>query len=81
MYTGRAAEIFADQAPATGPAGLCSCPRSDLQDPDRLFIDAYGFVQLCPGIAIGNACKEPIDEIVNTYDLESHNMEFGHHLS
>jgi hypothetical protein len=74
MYTGRAAEIFADQAPETDPARLHSCPRNDLQDPDRLFIDAYGFVQLCPGIAIGNACEEPLNEIINTHDLESHDI-------
>ena len=74
MYTGRAAEIFAGQAPETDPAGLDSCPRNDLQAPDRLFIDAYGFVQLCPGIAIGNACEEPLNEIINTHDLESHDI-------
>ena len=74
MYTGRAAEMFADQETGADPAGLHSCPRNDLQDPDCVNIDAYGFVQLCPGIAIGNACQAPIDEIINTYDLKSHDI-------
>ena len=74
MYTGRAAEIFTGLETGTYPARLRSCPRNDLQAPDRVYIDAYGFVQLCPGIAIGNAWRDPIDEIINRYDLKSHDI-------
>ena len=71
MYTGRAAGIFAEQEPGVGWNSLTSCPRSDLADPERVYIDAYGFIQICPGIAIGDACQNPLNEIITNYDVQS----------
>ena len=72
MYTGRAAESFSETDPGMDVIDLSSCPRGDLAAPDKVFVDAYGFVQICPGIAIGNACQDPLNEIITNYDLESH---------
>ena len=71
MYTGRAAGIFAEQEPGVDWTTFTSCPRNDLGDPDRVYIDAYGFVQICPGIAIGDACQNPLNEIITNYDVQS----------
>ena len=56
MYTGRAAETYAKKNQRVDWSTLNRCPRDDLADPDQVFVDAYGFVQICPGIAMGNAC-------------------------
>jgi len=72
MYTGRAAGIIAEQEPGVDWTTFTSCPRNDLGDPDRVYIDAYGFVQICPGIAIGNACQVPLQEILPNYDVQEH---------
>jgi hypothetical protein len=37
-------------------------------------VDAYGFVQICPGIAIGNACQDPLNEILENYEIQKHNI-------
>lgn len=74
MYAGRAAELFAAQQPRLDLSTLNSCPRSDLADPDRVYIDTYGFVQICPGISIGNACQDPLNEIIPNYDVHSHQV-------
>lgn len=72
MYAGRAAQSYADQKPVIHWSELTACPRDDLSNPEQVFIDAYGFVQLCPGIAIGNACQEPLNQILTEYDAISH---------
>ena len=72
MFTGRAAELFTDHFPTIESTSFDSCPRTDLANPERLSVDAYGFVQTCPGIAIGNACQTPLNEIIFNYDIEKH---------
>jgi hypothetical protein len=74
MYAGRASETFAEQEAGIELTSLTSCPRNDLADPDRVYIDAYGFVQICPGIAIGNACQDPLQEILPNYDVTRHEI-------
>ncbi len=74
MYIGRATELFATQESRVEPTASTSCPRKDLADPDRVYIDAYGFVQICPGIAIGNACQDPLQKILPNYDVTRHDI-------
>jgi len=74
MYAGRASETFAEQEAGIELTSLTSCPRNDLADPARVYIDAYGFVQICPGIAIGNACQDPLQEILPNYDVTRHEI-------
>ena len=52
---------------AYGPERFAECPRYDLISPDRLYIDAYGFVQICPGIAIGNIHKDSLIQIIKGF--------------
>jgi hypothetical protein len=82
IYAGRAAELFADQILGVEHATLTSCPGHDLTDPDRVYIDAYGYVQICPGIVMGNARQAPLNEIITNYDAKNHDIlgvlaEFG----
>jgi len=72
MYVGRAAEKYSQREPGTDPKTLHNCPRTDLAAPDRLFIDAYGFVQVCPGIAIGNAHHVSLPEMITSLDINKH---------
>lgn len=71
MYAGRAVETYADQKAGIHWSELTACPRGDLSNPERLFIDTYGYVQICPGIAIGNACHEPLNRILMNFDARS----------
>jgi len=72
MMAGRAAEKLASQMPKADPFTLNSCPNEGLTNPHRLFIDASGHVQICPGLAIGNAWKNPLSEILDHYKPANH---------
>ena len=74
MYTGRAAETYAKKNQRVDWSTLNRCPRDDLADPDQVFVDAYGFVQICPGIAMGNACETPLNDILSNYDIQSNQV-------
>jgi hypothetical protein len=74
MYAGRAAKTLLVGRKTYQADHYLQCPREDLEFPDRLYIDAYGFVQTCPGIAIGNIQKEPLDRIVNEYIPKEHKI-------
>ncbi len=74
MFTGRAVEFLLEGLPTSNWHTFTSCPRTDLTDPEEVFIDTYGFVQLCPGFAIGNAWEAPLHEIIQNFDLQSHTI-------
>ena len=44
-----------------------SCPYEELRAPERVHVDAFGYVHLCQGITMGNLFKETLKEIVETY--------------
>jgi hypothetical protein len=72
MFIGRASDTMIDGRQTYHSDTFTQCPRQDLASPGRVYIDAYGFVQICPGIAIGNACNEPLDQIINDYQVQEH---------
>lgn len=72
MYIGRAAETQPLGQPLMDWKIFSECPREDLYSVERLFIDAYGYVQTCPGIAIGNAYQTPLNEIITNFDIHNH---------
>jgi hypothetical protein len=72
LMVGRAAEKLAGQIPGADRAALAYCPNSSLASLDRLFIDALGNVQVCPGLSIGNIWYKPLSEIVGQYKPEDH---------
>jgi hypothetical protein len=74
IFAGRAAELLAEQYAGVEAVSLTSCPHPDLGNPERVFVDAYGFVQICPGIAIGNACQVPLNEILGNYEIQKHEI-------
>jgi hypothetical protein len=74
MCVGRAVEFFADQAAGVIHSTLTSCPHNDLANPDRAYVDAYGYVQICPGIAIGNTSQDPLNEIITNFDAKTHDI-------
>jgi hypothetical protein len=72
MMTGRAVETLSEGLPRSNWQEFASCPRTDLTDPEEVFIDAYGYVQICPGISIGNACEAPLHDIIEKFAIQSH---------
>jgi hypothetical protein len=48
------------------------CPDEDFRDLGRVHIDAYGFVQTCQGLAIGNLWQQPLKEMLANYSPHAH---------
>ena len=71
MFTGRAVETLPEGFPTSNWQEFTSCPRKDLTDPEEVFIDAYGYVQICPGISIGNAGEAPLHNIIENFAIQS----------
>ncbi|MGW8144401.1 MAG: radical SAM protein [Anaerolineales bacterium] len=69
MFSGRAVEFLSAGRKTFRSEHFSECPRDDLTSPDRLYIDAYGFVQICPGIAIGNIHKDTLKQIIDGFHL------------
>ncbi len=76
MFAGRAVDTMQSKQKAHPPNSFTKCPRQDLDAPQRVYVDAYGFVQICPGIAIGNACEKPLNQIIENYEIEQHDIFF-----
>lgn len=49
-----------------------TCPYRDLQDPEYLTVDPFGYVHICEGVAIGNMQQEPLRKIWDTYLAPTH---------
>lgn len=69
---GRAVEKFADCLPKRYWEEFDSCPYEELEKPNRVHVDAYGNMQMCQGLSMGNLFRSPISEIVNNYDGKKH---------
>lgn len=74
MFSGRAADTLVAGSHSFDWKTFTRCPRGDLGAPKQVFVDAYGFVQICPGIAIGNACEKPLHTIIQDFDLHEHEI-------
>lgn len=72
MYRGRAAVALADKVPHLPWETFTSCPYEDLVEPGRVHLDPFGNLHLCQGIVIGNLYQQPLREICEQYDPESH---------
>ncbi|MGO8705885.1 MAG: radical SAM protein [Candidatus Brocadiia bacterium] len=69
---GRAVEKFAKGLPTRRRAELVRCPYEALAEPARVHLDAYGNVQICQGISIGNFLQKPLSAVVKDYDPQRH---------
>lgn len=72
LFKGRAAEKLTAGLPPRPLSGCISCPHEELARPGRVHIDAYGHVQLCQGISMGNMWKTPLSQLVRDYDATTH---------
>jgi hypothetical protein len=72
MFSGRATETLLHGMGTFQEEKFNKCPRTDLESPEKLYIDTYGFVQICPGIAIGNIHEGALDQIVESYNVHEH---------
>ncbi len=72
MYRGRAAGALAARVPRTPWRELKECPYENLRDPGRVHVDPFGNVQNCQGISLGNLFREPLKDICERFDPDSH---------
>lgn len=69
---GRAAVKYGESLPKRKISELNECPYEDLLNPNRVHVDAYGNVQICQGISIGNYLKTPLTKLITEYDGMNH---------
>lgn len=72
MFRGRAVEKLTDGLPLRPWQELRECPHEDLEAPSRVHVDAYGNVQVCQGISIGNMWETPLSDLMAGYRGEAH---------
>ncbi len=72
VYRGRAAEELAPGASGLPWPSFTACESLDLRNPDKLYIDPSGNVQVCQGICVGNVVDTPLAEICDSYSPEYH---------
>ncbi|BBD09241.1 radical SAM protein [Desulfovibrio ferrophilus] len=71
-FRGRAVEKLTNGLPLTYWREFTECTDEDFGMPGRVHIDAYGHVQLCQGISIGNVWERPLAEVMSAYNPEDH---------
>ena len=72
MFRGRAAEKLSPNAVTSDSQQFTKCPYEDLKTPSRMHVDAFGNLQICQGISLGNIWKHSLDELIRTYSPSSH---------
>jgi hypothetical protein len=72
MFRGRAAVKLSPNARLHDWRQFTACPYEDLVNPSRLHVDAYGNLQICQGICIGNIREKPLDILVREYAAQDH---------
>ncbi len=71
-FRGRAVEKLTGGLPVRPWKELRTCPYEELESPSRVHIDAFGNVQVCQGISMGNMWTTPLAELVQTYRPKEH---------
>ena len=72
LMVGRANERIQSDLPLSDWQSFTYCPFKDLQDPDTVFIDPLGNAQFCQGISLGNIWVNPISDLMEQLDIDSH---------
>jgi hypothetical protein len=67
MFRGRAVDSLVAGLPHRNEAAFDQCPHEDFEDPSRVHVDAFGTVQLCQGVSLGNMNERPLSEIIASY--------------
>ena len=68
----RAVEKLTEGLPTRNWEEFKTCPHEELEHPKRVHIDAYGNVQMCQGISMGNMWTKPLSELVKDYNGHTH---------
>lgn len=71
-FRGRAVEKLSEGLPRLPADQFRECPYEELEKPERVHIDAYGHVQICQGISMGNMWKMPLSELAANYRPHEH---------
>ena len=71
-FRGRAVEKLAEGLPLRPWQDLRECPYEELASPSRVHVDAFGYVQVCQGISIGNMWDVQLSKIITDYRPEAH---------
>ena len=74
LYRGRAAKLLAPRVEAKHWEQFTECPWEDLRHPGRVHVDPFGNLHVCQGISIGNILKQPLAEIMASYDEDEHSI-------
>jgi hypothetical protein len=72
MYRGRASRVLTPRATLESWVNFSKCPHEDLRDPGRVHLDPLGYLHVCQGITIGNIFSEPLINICERYNPETH---------
>jgi len=70
-FRGRAASKLLEKATLKPWNEFTKCPYEDLSNPGRIHLDPLGYVHLCQGLCIGNAWKQPLSEMIRSYQPAS----------
>ncbi len=71
-FRGRAADRLADGLPRHDADRFRECPHEELRTPERVHVDAFGAVQVCQGLSIGNVWHTPLKQLLDDYDADAH---------
>lgn len=69
---GRAVDRLAAGQPHYAADLFDACPYEDLRTPQRVHVDAFGAVQVCQGLSIGNIWRTPLRQLLDDYDADAH---------
>ncbi|MBE0432593.1 radical SAM protein [candidate division WOR-3 bacterium] len=72
MFRGRAVEKLIEDLPGRPWHEYTECPHENLKEPERVHLDAYGYVHICQGLCMGNAWETPLSELAKKHDPLSH---------
>ena len=72
LFRGRAAEKLTAGVPHRRCAELSTCPREELDAPERVHVDCYGNVHICQGLSMGNMWETPLSRVLREYSAAQH---------
>jgi MoaA/NifB/PqqE/SkfB family radical SAM enzyme len=72
MFRGRAAQTLVSRASHEPWDRFTECPFENLREPGRMHVDPLGYVHICQGISLGNIFHQPLLEICESYDADTH---------
>ncbi|MGD8394466.1 MAG: radical SAM protein [Candidatus Eiseniibacteriota bacterium] len=72
LFKGRAAETLTGDLPTRPRDTFTCCPHEELVAPERVHVDAFGTVQVCQGVSIGNLWRTPLAQLMARYEAARH---------